>query len=265
MADKMVSLLRLTIIFYDTGLRVKEVLNSIKYRKWRKLARKNYELKNYKKTDKCYILGNGPSLKKVDLDQLDGDSIAMNNHWRIDPNFKMTPTFYLLGDDAFKYPQYKESYEGMMNYRPEIPHVMTVKMGPKLDTYKGNTKVYFFSPLSSTFKCGRSNDFTKNIPNANNVVSWAILLAIYLGYKEIYLLGCDYSLFASRYLQHAYDKAGEKVECPDPLRDMLFKYSITTEIHYQIAKYAKKQGVKIVNLTKDTVLDAYEVDENSPY
>ena len=265
MTDKMVGLLRVTIFIYDCGLRIKEVVNSFRFRKWRKLAVKNTELVKYKKSDKCYICGNGPSLKKVDLDTLDGDTIVMNNHWKIGDSFQMTPTFYLLADDAFKYKEYEEHFWGMMNYRPEIPHIMTVKMGPKMETYSGNAKVFYFSPLSSTYKCGRNNDFTKNVPNAFNVVSWAILLAIYLGYKEVYLLGCDYSLFASRYLQHAYDKNGEKVACPVPLRDMLFKYSITTEIHYQIAKYAEEMGVKVVNLTKETVLDAYEVDENSPY
>ena len=208
MADKMVGLFRLTLFFYDFGLRIKEIKNSCKYRKWRKLARNNSELVKYKKSNKCYICGNGPSLRKVNLDDLDGDSIVMNNHWKIGQSFKMTPTFYLLGDDAFSKPAWKESYEGMMNYRPEIPHVLTVKMGPKVDTFTGSTNVFYFSPLSSTYKNGRNNDFTKNIPNAFNVVSWAILLAIYLGYKEIYLLGCDYSLFASRYLQHAYDKKG---------------------------------------------------------
>lgn len=265
MADKMVSLLRISIFMYDCGLRVKEAVNSFKFRKWRKLAVKNTELVKYKKSDRCYICGNGPSLRKVDLDQLDGDTIVMNNHWRIGESFKMRPTYYLLADKAFSLPGWEKSFDGMINYCPEIPHIMTVRMGPKMDTYNGDTKVYYFSPLSSTFKCGNRNDFTKNVSNAFNVVGWAILLAIYLGYKEIYLLGCDYSLFASRYLQHAYDKNGEKVACPVPLRDMLFKYSITTEIHYEIAKYAEKMGVKVVNLTKETVLDAYEVDENSPY
>lgn len=265
MADKMVSLFRLSLSVYDTGLRVKEIANSIKFRKWRKLASNNTELKKYKQSDKCYICGNGPSLKKVNMDQLDGDTIVMNNHWKIGASFKMKPTYYLLADKAFSLPKWESNFEGMMNYCPETPHIMTVRMGPKMDSYHGDTKVYYFSPLSSTYKSGDSIDFTKNISNAFNVVGWAILLAIYLGYKEIYLLGCDYSLFASRYIQHAYDKNGEKVASPIPLRDMLFKYSITTEIHYQIAKYAKDIGVKIVNLTKDTVLDAYDVDENSPY
>lgn len=265
MADKMIGLFRLTLSFYDIGLQAKELLNSYKFRKWRKIAKKNTELFGYKKSDKCYICGNGPSLKKVDLDTLDGDTIVMNNHWRIGEAFKMHPTFYMLADKAFSLPGWEKCFDGMMNYCPEIPHIMTVRMGPKMDTYKGDTKVYYFSPLSTTFKCGKKNDFTRNVSNAFNVVGWAILLAIYLGYKEVYLLGCDYSLFASRYIQHAYDKNGEKVASPIPLRDMLFKYSITTEIHYQIAKYAEKMGVKVVNLTKDTVLDAYEVDENSPY
>ena len=201
----------------------------------------------------------------MNFDNLNGDTIVMNDHWRMGDVGHKVPTYYMVADDIYAKPEWKERFDGLMSFHPEIPHIFTVKMGPKLDLYKGESTIYYFSPLSSTYKCGKSIDFKKNISNAFNVVSWAILLAIYLGYHEIYLLGCDYSLFASRYIAHAYDKTGEKIKCPTLLRDMLFKYSIATEIHYQIAKYAEKKGVKIINLTKDTILDAYEVDENSKY
>lgn len=265
MADKMIGLFRIPVFCYDCGLRLKEIKTSIIYKKWRKLAKKNDSLKKYKKSDVCYVCGNGPSLKKVNFDTLEGDTIVTNDHWRVGANFKTAPTYYLVADDIYAQPSWAERYKGLMEYHPEVPHVFTVKMGPKLDTYKGEANIYYFSPLSSTYKCGKSIDFKKNISNAYNVVSWAILLAMFLGYKEIYLLGCDYSLFASRYITHAYDSTGTKIKCPTPLRDMLFKYSITTDIHYEIAKYAERIGVKIVNMTRDTILDAYDVDENSPY
>ena len=40
MADKMIGLFRLTLSFYDIGLQAKELLNSYKFRKWRKIAKK---------------------------------------------------------------------------------------------------------------------------------------------------------------------------------------------------------------------------------
>ena len=49
------------------------------------------------------------------------------------------------------------------------------------------------------------------------------------------------------------------------LRKMLFRYAFSTYIHYEIAECAKKRGIKIVNYTKDTLLDAYEIKEDSEY
>ena len=120
-------------------------------------------------------------------------------------------------------------------------------------------------PIGRTFKSSYKIDFTKCTYYSWNIVSAAIQFAIYLGYKEIRLLGCDYSLFASRFITHMYDKDGLKIPCPYKLRDMLYKYTFTTHIHYELAKYAEKIGVKIINMTGETLLDAYEIDENSKY
>lgn len=257
----------LSLRIYDTGLWLKEKYSLFRYRKWNNLAKRNESLRHYKKTDICYICGNGPSLKKVNLDLLDGDTIVMNDHWRIASKFKKTPTFYLINDNAYGIPSFKERAEGMLNCCPEIPHVLTTYMGPSMETLYGNckTNVYFFNNIGRTFKSSYEIDFTKCTYYTWNVVTAAIQLAIYLDYKKIYLLGCDYSLFASRFLTHVYDKEGDKIENRIKLRDMLFKYSFTTHIHYEIAKYAKKHGVKIVNMTSETLLDAYDIDTNSKY
>lgn len=261
------SLFNFSLKCYDCGLFVKENLAKFKFRKWIKLARRNKDLKKYKTSDICYICGNGPSLKKVNLDELGGDTIVMNDHWRVAPNFKMRPTFYMINDDAYALPELHERLKGVVECFPEIPHLMAVSIGHAIeDRFADNdSNIYYYNPIGRTFKSSYKIDFTKCTYYSWNIVSAAIQLAIYLGYKEIRLLGCDYSLFASRFITHMYDKDGQKVPCPFRLRDMLYKYTFTTHIHYELAKYAEKAGVKIVNMTKETLLDAYEIDENSKY
>lgn len=252
---------------YDLGLLLKEIRGKVKNRKWNKLAKKNKELRNYKTSDKCYICGNGPSLKKVNLDELDGDTIVMNDHWRIAPQFKNAPTYYIVNDELYGRDDHKERMTGVLNCFPEIPHIFASNIGKAIEEKYGNykTKIYYYNPVGRTFKHNYDIDFTKLTYYVWNVVTSAIELAIYLGYKEIFLIGCDYSLFASRYLTHAYDKDGSKVACPVELREMLYKYTFTTHIHYEMAKYAREHDVKIVNLTSETLLDAYEIDPNSKY
>lgn len=262
------NLFNLSLKLYDAGLLLKEWSSYVKFKKWNKMAARNRELAGYKTSSKCYVCGNGPSLKKVDFDSLDGDTIVLNAYWRIASNFKKKPTFYMLNDEAYGYEDWcKENMIGLLKCYPEVPHVLSSKLGPAVDSkfseYKAN--VYYYNPTGRTYKHKYRIDFTKCTFYTWNVVTSAIQLAIYAGYKEIYLLGCDYSLFASRYVSHVYDQDGEKIECKIKLRDMLYKYVFTTHIHYEVAQYAKEHGVKIVNLTSETLLDAYEIDPNSKY
>lgn len=261
------TLFNFSLSCYDYGLLLKEIVSKKKYGKWVKLARKNEELKKYKTSNVCYICGNGPSLKKVNLDELQGDIIVMNDHWRIAHNFKKRPTFYMINDSAYALPELHERLKGVMECFPEIPHLMAVNIGYAVDKLfcQKKTNVYYYNPIGRTFKSKYNIDFTKCTYYTWNIVSAAIQLSLYLGYKEIRLLGCDYSLFASRFMSHMYDRDGQKVPCPFRLRDMLYKYTFTTHIHYELARYAEKVGVKIINMTKDTLLDAYEIDENSNY
>lgn len=261
------SLFYFSLKCYDAGLLLKEIKGNVVNRKWNRQAKRNTELVKYKTSDKCYICGNGPSLKKVNLDDLDGDTIVMNDHWRIADKFKTTPTFYIVNDEAYGMDAFKERMAGVLNCFPKIPHLFASNIGKSIDKkYADNhTNIFYYNPIGRTFKHRYTIDFTKQTYNLWNVVTTAIELAIYLGYKEIYLIGCDYSLFATRYMTHAYDKDGAKVTRPVNLREMLYKYSFTTHIHYEMAQYAKEYGIRIINLTSESLLDAYDMDPDSKY
>lgn len=261
------SLFKFSLWIYDFGLWFKEVHALWKYRRWNTLAKNNKKLIEYKKSEICYVCGNGPSLKKVDFDTLDGDTIVMNDHWRIAGKFSTHPTFYLINDDGYANETFKERLEGVLNCYPDIPHVFSVSLGPVMDGKysKVPVNIFYYNNIGRTFKSRYKIDFTKCTFYTWNVVSAAIQLAIYLGYKEVRLLGCDYSLFASRFKSHMYDKDGEVIPFVQKIRDRLYKFTFTTHIHYEIAGYAKEHGIRVINMTSETLLDAYEIDSNSRY
>lgn len=261
------NLFHLMMKSYDMGLFLKEIQAKFQYKEWLPLLEDNVKLSMYKNSDKCYICGNGPSLNKVDFSEIQGDTIVMNDFWKVADAKGFKPTFYLINDSSYNQTNFSDRFDGVIKCFPDIPHILTLYLGPIVKSKYENTNcnIFFFNNIGRTFNQKRGIDFTKCTYYTWNVVSAAIQLAIWLKYKDIYLLGCDYSLFASRFISHVYDNNGEKVPCPYKLRDMLFKYSITTHIHYEIAEFAKTQGVKIVNLTTATVLDAYEIDPNSKY
>jgi hypothetical protein len=102
-----------------------------------------------------------------------------------------------------------------------------------------------------------SDRLDKNIYSAMNVVSHTILVALYMGFSEIYLLGCDYNAFCSMGKGHAYDDKQEMEKVSYNLAFYLKFYWLTTEFHYLVAKLARENSVAIKNLTPGSLLDAY--------
>ena len=106
-----------------------------------------------------YIVGGGPSLKTFNWNLLDGKTtLAINRAFQVLPNSN-----YLYWYDARVY----------NTYRSEIDNFTGQKFASR---YIGQ------SPLNTTIL---------EKPTTNNSGSEAILLAIKLGYKRIYLLGYD--------------------------------------------------------------------------
>ena len=86
------------------------------------------------------------------------------------------------------------------------------------------------------------------------------MCAIYMGFSEIVLLGCDFSLFASRKDSHFYD-SGESVDRKESLFQDLQGHAIVCCQHSYLKKYADAHGVKIVNCTPGSLLDVYPQDQ----
>lgn len=263
----LMSLFSFSLKCYDAGLTIRSIAKRLKFRKYLKLTYRNEELAKYKKADVLYVCANGPSLKKVNLDSLAGDTIVINDFFRIAGQFSKKPTFYLLLDNEYAWDSMKERMDGVMNCHPDIPHIIAADIiGPVGERYRNSkTNLFVYDAFGKTFNHKLNIDFTKQTYTVWNVVTKCIQLGIYLGYKEIKLLGFDYSLFASRIERHVYDKEGENHVLNVNLRDMLYRYVFTTHILYEFETYAREHGITIINMTSASLLDAFEFDKNSKY
>ncbi len=83
--------------------------------------------------------------------------------------------------------------------------------------------------------------------------------AMYMGYSRIELYGFDYSLFATKAIEHCYKEDGTLGK--PVLAEMLYKYTIVTNVNYEIQKRAAKDGIVIINKTPASLLDAYPIEE----
>lgn len=209
---------------------------------------------------KIYICALGPSLKKVDLNCIDGDSFVVNSFYKYAnklPSF--IPTYYMMIDDG---------YAGNASRQVEIRQILDIYLhkgtkfffnsklhhAPFLKDYTWDN-IYFFSTFRGDFNPQKKYDMSKVMPISGNVVSFAVLLSILMGYKEIYLLGCDFNSFTTRKPMHCYDDSSEQKTLS--LSQDLIAYAYVAKYHERLQELASREEVKIFNATKCSLIDAY--------
>lgn len=250
-------LFRMNIVVQDLGgklLHIKRIPYLIGERK---SLKKNSELFQKKKSDKCYIIGLGPSLKKINLGLLDGDTIATNRFFRVDQEKAITPTFYIFMDDAFYCGSAVDDLKTACREYPNTAFILNGKYHRESETIlPPGTYAYYMYAWKGLFSGKEKLAMDRVMPAFGNVACCAIAVALSLGYKEILLLGCDFNSFATQKPEHAYyeDASRNKLRS---LADELFCYSFEADLHNVFAKYAQKNGIKIKNGSEGSLIDSY--------
>lgn len=227
----------------------------------KKLLKKNNSYKNIHVGNRCFILGTGPSLNDLSdgqVDKLKSEIVfGVNSLYKSNMMSSITPKYYALVDNLYWESSSFVFGEVVNRYKSETPIFLTDPRAKKvIDSLflKQNT-IYIHAKKYPVHTM--SFDVTRNIYGAMNVISYSILVAMYMGIREIYLLGCDYSAFCDLGRGHCYDDTEELSSTSYNLAFYLKYYHLTTVFHYLIAKIAAENGVKIVNLTNVSLLDAY--------
>lgn len=161
-------------------------------------------------------MGNGPSLKNVDIHKLKGvDTFSFNRAYLAYEDWGFDPTFYACID----YETVKYCMDGVSQL---IERGNTTKIFiPKLDCtagYEDCDKVKYMLNRSCVwvndpnnfgkFKINALPEMIKHSPFCDgSVVSWAVRLLYMLGYDQIGLVGvdCNYKQGADNYFVKGYD------------------------------------------------------------
>jgi hypothetical protein len=226
--------------------------------KYKKITKSNNKFKNIHSGDRCFILGTGPSLKQLDYKYLKGEiTFGVNFLYKGDIIKQIKPQYYCLYDQIFHTTHLKET-EGLIESLPNTSFFLRTKAYEKMNaTNLENKNVYYQHCNLFQYNDYISIDLEKNVTAPFNVVLGCIQTAIYMGFEEIYLLGCDFNSFASPKVEHFYDKGQA------PSREMsvgfeLKYYSMVSYHHYALDKFARKNNIRIYNITPNSLLDAYE-------
>ncbi len=246
-------------LIYKTYNVYSELKFSFDYINKKTLSNNRHFILDNNNNARCFIIGTGPSIKKLSdgvIEQLAHETtFGVNFLYKTKGFHKIKPKYYVLMDDLF-WGEYSYVFRDILSHYEEQAPIFVTDIRAKeiLSEYKVKNKIYLYAKKYPVDKV--NIDYEKNASALNNVVSYAIAVAIYLGYKEIYLLGCDYNAFCTNGIGHCYDDS-ELKEKKINLAYFLKFYHLTTEFHYLLAKRAKDLDVRIINITEGSLLDAY--------
>lgn len=225
----------------------------------RKLVINNIKFKDLHKGQRCFILGTGPSLKNVDLSILKNEVIfGVNYFYKGNIPNDLNVNYYCLYDEVF----YEKNFEDTKDLLKKLPKTIfffRTKAYPKIAKLENIDNIYYQACNLFQHRDLIRTDLTKNVTAPFNVLLGCIQTAIYMGFREIYLLGSDFNSFASTKNVHFYDNHNDdSISRTISLAEELKYYSLVAYHHYALENYARNNDVKIYNVTENSLLDAYE-------
>lgn len=214
-------------------------------------------MKDTHKGERCFIVGNGPSLTVEQLDKIKfDDSFGANRVYKMFDKTDWRPNYYVIQD---RYDCTAGIYENLKVDNLFVSDLYWKEHGM-------NNDVAICYHVKRNLRQGQilnfSEDISKEVQDALTVTYTMIQLAVYLGYKQIYLIGMDHT-----YSNVTNDK-GEIVQ-KNCVRDHAFDDKDTPhkvvanisymEDAYRAARYyCEKNNIEIYNATIGGALEIFD-------
>lgn len=218
-------------------------------------------LENIHHGKRCFIIGNGPSLKISDLERITNEyTFSANRIFKVFDKTDWRPTYYLAVDPNFIRTSWQELDKfdyGEMFLGTDMSFDMSVFKNKATRIFEytkfkvnkwGDSSAHISEDISKYFSVGYTVTFT------------AIQLAIFMGFKEIYLIGVDFNYSSYR------DEKGN-IHNVDGVKDYFFgekraetvlPYYCNLQAYLFARKYADEHGIKIYNATRGGKLEVFE-------
>ena len=216
-------------------------------------------LKGIHKGKRCFIISTGPSLKISDLKRLEEDvTISMNSIVSV---YKLTdwrPTYYVIQDTGVAHDIMESGYElWNMSSNIIISHLVDERFIHPANVYVYRLDLNGHNVTHSVKEIEFSHDAFESICDGYTVTYSCIQLAMYMGFKEIYLLGCDCDYLGQK--KHAFGyKTGTESSILNSIDDKIESVE-RMKASYKIAKDELfKNRVKIFNATRGGKLEVFE-------
>lgn len=263
--------------YLQTRIRTNYILRTIllpfiRLRRWIDLHEyQNSEDSQYIKTlkdsccgERCFIIGNGPSLTKEDLNLLKNEkSFAFNRIYHMYQYTDWRPTYYMVVDNAIIQ---RMNQENERDLGAEYIFVANKKLAQK---YKGQNAHQIGVAVAIPARTEKiilknvSTDVSEQFSITSGVITSAFELAFYMGFKEIYLLGVDHN-FAVELDMNGCKKVNKDIlphfEADKDKSLYVVNKETLTQCFEVCRDYAEQHGIKVVNVTRGGKLEVFKRD-----
>jgi len=236
----------------------------------------NAAFKDRHRGKRCFILGTGPSIKKQNLKALGRETCIAVSNFFVHRDFPVIrPRYYCV-------PAYHPPFTDTA-WNEWIGEVFAKTNGSELfmgDTLLGIERYQerctdIGADMTRTFfiKFGRGwnsavrrgIDLTGSLPAPQSVAIMALMIALYLGFGEIYLLGCDHDwILHLGENAHFYDekksalyRSGHHEGVDLDLATEFRNHLILWEQYKALREIAERNNTRVFNATAGSLLDVF--------
>jgi glycosyltransferase involved in cell wall biosynthesis len=180
--------------------------------------------RNIHRNERCFVMGNGPSLNQMDLNRLDGQIVfACNSAFLLFPRISWRPRYYtcvdsrVLPDRAVEIDEMLSLNPGTIGFFPAViqEHTGQKRRSPARFVVSAGANRYFFNETSNSTEnlphSMFSYDIDANVVQPFTVAITMLQIAAYMGFREIVLIGCDTNYVIPRTVSRLKEKEGPGV------------------------------------------------------
>jgi hypothetical protein len=269
--------------------KVSNFIHFIDFLNYKKIISKNIKYKNKYLGKRCFILGSGPSIGKQNINYLKNENLfIMNNFCEYRGFGKISlgkgERFYVTSPNHPPHTEKEMSEEtkrwddmtskdtifflGLNRYKV----IDSKSIVDKYNLFKGKRVNYFYAGYTS-------NDFSTlsekemeidgMIVGSGTCLVYTLIIAIYMGFKEIYLLGCDHDYVCNKNVSeghcfknesHIREVGRSAYGTEGVLKQKMFSgMAQIFKIYNEIRRMRPK--IKIVNLSPTSLISTFEKED----
>jgi len=221
------------------------------------------DLKSIYKGESCFVIGNGPSLNDYDLNKLIDKNVIVTNTFHMHPVWpKLQNVYHVeLNGAMWSSPVVSRWKLKALSKNENAKFIVREKfrdLWNKVE-YINPWRVYTLKLIND--RCINDGYYNWDISKGSvwgntGVIEGSMASAQYMGFKIIYLLGCDASGFKHRG-GYFYDWT-KTPEIYHPRESDTIDWSVIMESWNTINKLFSNKGIKIFNLSEDSKIEYFE-------